>query len=383
MSTIDLNKINQVKKTIPFDTKKSEKNAFDFLNKDIKLFGGGFNDKKKERFYSELSILFSAGVDIRSALELIEEEQVKEKDKLLFSKIKESVIAGSSLSKAIEQAGVFSTYEFYSLQIGEESGRLTEVLSELTNFFSKKIHQKRQLISALSYPAMVFFVAIGAIFFMMKFVVPMFSDVFKRFKGELPYFTKLIIRCSDFVSHYSIYLFLGITILILFLYNQRKAVWYRKLGARIILRTPVIKNMISKIYLARFCQSMNLLISAKTPLITAIDLVAKMVDFYPIEVSLGVVRDDIMKGQALHLSLAKFNIYNKRMISLIKVAEEVNQLDTMFSRLSKQYSDEVEHQTNILGSLIEPIMVIFLGLLVGIILVAMYLPMFQMSTTVG
>lgn len=382
MPKIDLSKFETIKKK-PVESPKEDKGTFDFLNKDLKLFGSGFSDKKKERFYSELCILFSAKVDIRSALELIEEEQTKEKDKILFSKIKEAVISGTSLSKAIEQTGLFSPYEFYSMQIGEESGRLTEVLQELSTFFEKKIQQKRQLISALSYPAVIFFASFGAIFFMMKFVVPMFADVFKRFKGELPYFTRLIIQLSDAFSNYAMYFLLGITMLIVFLYNQRKNIWFRKLSADILLRTPIMKDMISKIYLARFSQSMNLLISAKTPLVTAIELVKKMVGFYPIEVSLETIQEDIMRGQSLHSSLSKFKIYNKRMISLIKVAEEVNQLDTMFAKLAKQYSDEVEHQTSILGSLIEPVMIIFLGLLVAIILVAMYLPLFQMSSTVG
>lgn len=382
MAKIDLNKFEPLKKK-SIEYRKKEKGTFDFLNKDLKLFGAGFSDKKKERFYSDLCILFSARVDIRSALELIEEEQTKEKDKVLFASIKEAVIGGASLSKAIEQTGLFSAYEFYSMQIGEESGRLQEVLQELSIFFSKKIQQKRQLISALSYPAVVFSASFGAIFFMMKFVVPMFADVFKRFKGELPYFTRLIIHLSDAFSNYALYFLFGITLLILFLYKQRKTIWYRKLSAEILLRTPIMKDMISKIYLARFCQSMNLLISAKTPLVTAIDLVKKMVGFYPIEISLEIIQQDVMRGQSLHSSLSKFKIYNKRMISLIKVAEEVNQLDVIFSKLAKQYSDEVEHQTNILGSLIEPFMIIFLGLLVAIILVAMYLPLFQMSSTVG
>jgi type IV pilus assembly protein PilC len=383
MAKIDLNTIHRVKKKTTVEARQSGKSSFDFLNKDIKLFGAGFGDKKKERFYSELSILFAAGVDIRSALELIEEEQTKEKDKALFKQIKEAIIAGSSLSKALEQTGLFTTYEFYSLQIGEESGRLTEILLELSTFFSKKIQQKRQLTSALSYPAVVFFASFGAIFFMMKFVVPMFADVFKRFKGELPYFTKVIIRLSDAFSNYSIYFFAGFVLLVIFIYNQRKAVWFRKFGAELVLRTPIMKDLIGKIYLARFCQSMNLLISARTPLVTAIELVKKMVDFYPIEVSLDTVQNDLLKGQSLYVSLSKFKIYNKRMISLLKVAEEVNQLDTMFAKLAKQYSDEVEHQTSIIGSLIEPVMIIFLGLLVAIILVAMYLPLFQMGSTVG
>src|SRR4051812_34505678 len=115
MSNIDLNKLEQ--KTKKVETAKSkEGGAFDFLNKDIKFFDSGFNDKKKERFYSELCILFNSGVDIRSALELIEEEQLKEKDKIIFSKIKEAIVAGASLSKAVEQTGMFTAYEFYSIQ---------------------------------------------------------------------------------------------------------------------------------------------------------------------------------------------------------------------------------------------------------------------------
>lgn len=381
MSKIDLNKLKSIPK--PSENSKTKKGTFDFLNNDIKFFGSSFGDKKKERFYSELAILFTSGVDIRSALELIEEEQEKEKDKLLFSKIKDSITSGAGLSAAIENTGMFSAYEYYSIQIGEESGRLTEVLQELSIFFGKKIQQKRQLTTALSYPAVLLVTSFGVLFFMMKFMVPMFSDVFKRFKGDLPYFTKLIIRLSDAFENYSLYFFIVLTLLIIFLYSQRQTIWFRKASANVLLRTPIINSMISKIYLARFCQSMNLLISAKTPLVRAIELVKKMVGFYPIEISLEIIQEDIMKGQSLHSSLAKFKIYNKRMVSLIKVAEEVNQLDTMFSKLAKQYSDEVEHQTNILGSLIEPIMIIFIGLIVGIILVAMYLPMFQMSSTIG
>jgi len=364
-------------------TTNRKKDMFDFLNRDIKLFDSGLNDKKKESFYSELNILFTAGIDLRTALELIEEEQVKEKDKLLFGKIKNSIVSGAGLSKSLEQTGMFDAYEFYSIQIGEESGRLTDVLQELSIFFSKKIQQKRQLVAALSYPLIVFCASFGAIFFMMKFVVPMFADVFKRFKGELPYFTRLIINLSDSFSSYILYFLFAVVVVLLFFYSQRKVFWFRKYSSVFLLRIPVLGNMISKIYLARFCQSMNLLISARTPLITSIELVKKMINFFPIEYSLKFIQEDIMKGQSLYFSLSKYSIYNKRMIALIKVAEEVNQMDIMFSKLAKQYSDEVEHQTSLLGSLIEPIMIIFLGLLVAVILVSMYLPLFQMSSTVG
>ena len=107
-----------------------------------------------------------------------------------------------------------------------------------------------------------------------------------------------------------------------------------------------------------------------------------MIGFYPIEKSLDTVKEDILKGVSLHQSLSNYSIYNKRMISLIKVAEEVNQLDLIFEKLSKQYLDEVEHQTSIMSTLLEPFIIIFLGVFVAVILVAMYLPLFQLSTSV-
>lgn len=355
----------------------------DVLNRDIKFSSQKFSDKKKERLYSELNILFAAGVDIKTALELIGQEQVKEADKQLVERIKNRIISGSNLSEAMNETGLFSLYEYYSIKIGEESGRLPDILMQLSIFFNKKIKQKRQIINALSYPIIVLVTVIGATVFMMKFVVPMFSDFFKRFNGELPFITKMVIASSEFVSAYFFYLFLAFSAASLALFSQRKKDWFRSLSVKVLIGLPVFGPLVQKIYMARFCQSMNLLTSAKTPLVTSLELVRNMVSFYPIEVSLAKAKEDILKGNSLHSTLSSFKIYNSRMVSLIKVGEEVNQLESIFEKLSKQYNDEVDHETSLLSSLIEPVMIIFLGLLVGTILIAMYLPLFQMSTTIN
>ena len=222
MATINLSRYPQAPKNRGLKKQEKETSVFDFLNKDIRLFENQLNDKKKERFYSELNILFSAGVDIKTALELIEEEQLKKADKELFGNIRELIVNGGSLSEAIRTTGKFSTYEYYSIKIGEESGRLPEVLEELAVFFSKKIRQKRLVLNALSYPSIVFLTAFGAIFFMMKFIVPMFADVFLRFGGDLPYITKLIIKISKAFSLYAYYLiFCGMGIAAFF-YTQKQ-----------------------------------------------------------------------------------------------------------------------------------------------------------------
>ncbi|MDQ3109894.1 MAG: type II secretion system F family protein [Bacteroidota bacterium] len=377
---IDISKIAAAKVT---SAKKPQGGIMDFMNRDIKILGSKWNDKKKEGFYGELHVLLTAGIDIRTALELLEGEAEKKDEKHMYGQILKAIINGSTLPEAIEQTGKFSTYEFYSLRIGEESGRMKEVLKDLGDYYTKKIKQKRKVTGALSYPMVVMLVAFGAVWFMLRFVVPMFADMLKRFNTELPGITKLIIDASETLGKYGPWMLLAIISLVIFIYSQRKQVWFRKFSSAFVLRIPYIGKITQKVYLERFCHSMHLLLASRTPLVNALELVQKMVGFYPIETSLTNIRQEIMHGSSLHDCLAKFPVYNKRMISLIRVAEEVNQLDMMFDKLSKQYSDEIEHETSILGSVIEPLMIVFLGLMVAVILVAMYLPMFKLSSSFG
>ncbi|MBI2269780.1 MAG: type II secretion system F family protein [Bacteroidetes bacterium] len=352
----------------------------EFLNKDIKLFKTGFSDKKKERFYSELNILFDADLDIKTSLELIAGQQKKEEDRLLFENIKDIVVGGKNLSEALEMTKQFSAYEYQSIKIGEESGKLSLVLVELADYFNRKIAQKRQMISALSYPAIVLVVALGVVGLMLSIVVPVFADMYKNLKSELPILTQYVMKASKLMSNYLPLIILAIIGSVIFFFKVKEKVWFRKHSSAVLLKIPTLGSLIQKIYLARFCKSMNLLLSAKTPLVTAIDMVKNMVGFYPIEHSLETIKDDILKGGSLYQSLSAFPIYERRMLSLIKVGEEVNQLDVIFGKLSKQYMDDVDYQSGQLKTIIEPVLMIFIGLFVGVIVVALYLPMFNLVT---
>jgi type IV pilus assembly protein PilC len=150
-----------------------------------------------------------------------------------------------------------------------------------------------------------------------------------------------------------------------------------------ISKIPVIGTVVSGIFLARFCSSMALLMSAKVPLLQAIQLVRQMISYYPIKSSLGIIEKGILQGDSLNNCLSQFKVYDSRMIVLIKVGEEVNQLDVFFGKLADKYSEDVDHKTGLLSTFLEPIIIIFLGIIVGFILIAMYLPMFQLSTSIG
>ncbi|MFN6945507.1 MAG: type II secretion system F family protein [Cytophagaceae bacterium] len=376
---VNISEIKQRQKKVAASS--GNENVFAFLNKDIALFGNKLSDKKKETFYHEMHILLTAGIDIRTTLDLIAREQKKSKDVELFLKIKEMIIAGYTLSEAIRSTNKFTPYEYFSLQIGEETGKITIVLKELADYYQNKLKQRRQIIGALTYPGIVLFTSLVAVFFMMNFIVPMFAEVFKRFGGDLPYITALILSIADAMSEYFYVLVLILAGIYIFIYFNKKKNWYRKFMANAVLRMPVAGEMVRKIYLARFCQSMTLLIGSKIPLLKAIGLVRQMINYYPIEESLVKIEADILQGKPLHISMEAFKIYPPRMNSLIKVGEEVNQLDHFFGKIAHQFSEDVEHQTKMISNMIEPLMIIFLGLIVGVILIAMYLPLFQLSTT--
>ncbi|MDF2432862.1 MAG: type pilus assembly protein PilC [Mucilaginibacter sp.] len=380
MPSIDLSRYEK-KKVIKLSKTEDNGGLIALLNRDISLGSKELSDKKKESLYLELSSLLQAGINLKSSFELITADLQKEKDKELYQKIQDWVLGGTTFSQALQQSGKFSLYEVYSLQIGEETGKLIEVLQDLAKFYQNKIKQRRKIVSALTYPCVVMTSSLGAVFFMLKFVVPMFGDVFRRFGGQLPWITEKIIGVSNAMENNFwrvIILLLLITGFILF---TRKTKKFREVFSKIVLRTPLIGNLVQKIYLARFCNSMRLLINAKLPLLRAIALIRQMIRYYPIESSLQKVEDDIMKGKSLHESLQQFKVYPSKMIQLVKVGEETNQLDYFFGKISEQYIDEVEYKTSTLSSMMEPLIIIFLGLIVGIILIAMYLPLFQMSNS--
>lgn len=364
-------------------SKKTKENSVlsDLLSKEISFGNGKLSDKQKDRFFFELSTLLRSRLDLKKALDLMSLEASKEKEIKIVRHLKEMVISGDSLSMAMQKTGKFSEYDFFTVQIGEETGNLSVVMKELAIYYNIKIAQRRKILAALTYPIIVLCTSAGAVFFMLQFVVPMFSDVFKRFGGKLPWMTQMVISTSAVLADVLPYILMLLTILTYLLFRIRHLSAYRSISSTIILKIPVLGELVKKIYLARFCNTMKLLVSTRIPLLRTIELTEKTISFYPIETSLKHVKKGIESGRSLHECLSDFCVYPQKIVQLIKIGEEINQLDYFFENISEQYVKEVTHQTDTLSKLIEPLIIIFLGLAVGFILVSMYLPMFQMSNS--
>lgn len=385
MSSLDLSKYQNKpeKKAAPASQEGSSlsEKLSESLSQDIAFFDKKFGQNQKEAFYSELGLLLSSGIDIKTALEIIEDQLKVKKHKEILSQIKDDIISGNAVWEAIHKhPKTFTVYEYQSIKIGEESGKLPEVLIELGKFYTSAIKLRRQVISTLTYPVVVLVMSILIVQFMLSFVVPMFSDIFKHTGAELPATTQLLIKVSA-KSGLIFYSILAVVVLgFLFHKTQQHKTWFRKYTTALFLKVPVVNELIRKIYLARFCQSMKLLLGSRVLLIDALDLVKNMIGYYPIEFALESVKKDVYAGKQLHESLAEHTIFPKKLVSLIKVSEEVNAPELIFEKLNQQYSEEIEHQQAIIGKVVEPLFLVILGGLVGFILVAMYTPLFRMSS---
>lgn len=363
--------------------KKQNNSIEELLKKDIVFFGQQFNNKKKQAFYQELAVLLKAGISFKEGLTLIVESLKKKADKELMQSILNDVVNGKPFSEALMKSKSFSEYEYYSIQIGEETGTTAQVCQELGVFYERKNEQKRIIIAALTYPSIVLTTAIVVVVFMLSYVVPMFEGIFKQNNMELPVLTKMIVNLSGIVQSYGIYillLFAGLVITGRILKDNSK---YRNASHYFILRVPILGTFITKVYLAQFTQAVALLTTAKVPLLNSIQMVKKMIRFVPLQDALDKVENSILKGNSLSISLKDNHLFDNRIISLVKVAEETNQTEYVFKQLSEQYNQEVVQQSKIMTTVLEPLIILFVGILVAVLLVAMYLPMFQLSSAIG
>ena len=355
----------------------------ELLQKEVVLFGKSFGNKKKEHFYTELSVLLKAGINLKEGLALIQENQKKEKSIHLYAEMVNGLVSGSSFSEILQNNKDFTEYEYYSVKIGEETGTLTKVLEELGKFFARKNAQKRELTNALTYPIIILVTAIFVVIFMLRMVVPMFEDIFNQNKVELPGITKMIIAASNFIGSYGWVFPLLAVILFLTKKYLINSADFNKRKDYLLLKLPYLGNFLQAVYMAQFTQAVSLLTSSKVPMLSSIQLVNKMIKFYPLQEALTVVEAKVLLGLSLNESLKGNKMFSNKMISLVKVAEETNQTEYIFERLNQQYIIEVQQKSKLLSTLMEPMIILVVGIFVGVILVSMYLPMFKLSSVLG
>lgn len=373
--TININKVQP-------KTKKAKKQSINWSKYfEFELGSRELSDAKKGEFYDELGMLLEAGLDIQSSFQILLKEKQSTKLHEFYNSIHERLLRGMPLSESMFESNKISTMEYYSIQIGEETGRLADVLNELSYFYNQKIKWRKQIISALSYPVMVLVTAVLVIFFMVNFIVPLFEDVFSRFNADLPAITNAVLSFSEWMQASYIYLIILLLLFIALYLFSRNKIWFRKYSSLIILKIPFVKELVLKARMSRYCHAFAQMVSHQVPILTAIDLCGKMTNFYPLQTALQNIRNEVEKGSLLSESMEQYTIFDLKMISLTKVGEEINQLGGIYEKLSEQYADDFQYRISSINNVLEPALILVIGGIIALILISMYLPMFQLNNS--
>ncbi|WP_124981842.1 type II secretion system F family protein [Nonlabens xiamenensis] len=352
--------------------------------REIFSFTPTFSKKIKETFYLELGILLDSGIPLKQALDLVAQGLKKKKPKEVLQKISDRLVQGSTLSAGFKEHNVFTNYEVRSIKIGEETGRLTEVIKSLADYYKQHNEQKKELLNALTYPIIVLITAVVVVYFMLNFVVPIFQDLFKRNNTELPWITEMVIKASELLNQYGL---LALALLVAGLIARRllaKNKTYQKWKGLIIIKVPYIGTLTTRSYINQFINAMSLLSSAKINVTHALKLISNMIPYYPLNAALEQINRDLINGDSQSEAFKKHpKLFDNKLIAMIQVAEQTNQDELVYQNLKLHYNNLLKQQAKTFTNLINPILTLLVGCIVGFILIALYLPMFKMSTLIG
>lgn len=351
-----------------------------FYARKIKLFER-ISKKDVVNFSRQLALMFKSRIPLVQSLHSIAEQTKNPGLKERILTISQEVEAGTRLSQALSShQKVFSTFYVSMVKSGEVSGTLSESLTYLADHLEKEYYLQSKIQGAMIYPILILVVVVGVLIMMMYFVIPSMTKVFTETGQELPMVTKVVIAMSDFLIAWGWIVFLVIIALIVGFMRYVKTSNGKRIKDKVLLRTPVIGSFLSMIYLSRFAENLSTLISGGLPISQALEITGEIVgnDVYR-EIILEI-KDEVSKGEMISKILAKYpNRFPPILTQMVAVGEKTGTLDQSLMNVVNFYSKEVERSIDNLLSIMEPVMVIFLGGIVAGLMGAILLPMYQMT----
>jgi len=346
----------------------------------IPTFGGGVNSKDLAVFTRQLSVMIDAGLPLVQCLEILAGQQENKIFQKVLTTTRTSVESGSTLSTAMRTHDkVFDALYVNLVEAGETGGILDTILQRLASYIEKNVKLKRAVKSALVYPVAVLLVAAGVITLLLWKVVPIFATLFVGLGVDLPLPTRIVIGMSNFVG--SIF---GLLILVFFVAAAiALKMWYGTTKGRfaidaVLLKLPLVGILLRKISVARFTRTLGTLISSGVPILEGLDITARTSGNAVIERALLQVRKALEQGKNLADPLKETNVFPGMVTQMIGVGEQTGAMDTMLQKIADFYEEEVDAAVKDLLSALEPAMIVFLGVVVGGIVISMYLPLFSL-----
>ena len=347
-----------------------------FQSKKIKL-------KDISLFCKQMSVMLESGIPLNNAVDILEQQATSKNLKSSLKIVSKSLKEGSQLSKAmLDQEGMFPDLLIRMVQAGEKTGKLDEVLEKMSEHYTKELKTSRQIRGAMIYPAVLAFLAVAAVLALLYIVIPSFSGIFEQSGMDMPLPTRIVLAASNFVRSYW-YILFGVTGILVFLFLR-----YRSTEAgryqldRLKLNLPVIKGPMQKIVTARFASTLAILTSAGIPLVEAIESAAATTNNAVVIEKMKIANEGLQKGERLTGMITATGLFPPMMLSMVKIGEESGSLESMLIKTSDYYEEELETAIKQLLSLLEPAMIIVMGVIIGGIVASVMLPMFELAHAV-
>lgn len=342
--------------------------------------GGGVSPKDVSIFTRQFSVMIDAGLPLIQCLELLGGQQKNKNFSAMIQAVRGDVESGSTLSDAMRKhPKAFDSLYVNMIAAGEAGGILDQILERLSEYIEKAVRLKAQVKSALVYPFIVMMVAGVVVFIILYFVIPTFASMFANSGSELPGMTQVTISASKFVENYAIFILIFIIMLSWATNRYYNTYHGRRVLDKILLKIPVLGVLLQKIAIARFCRTLGTLINAGVPILDGIEITARTSGNSIIEDSLMGVKKEIEEGKTIAEPLGKLSLFPQMVVSMISVGESTGALDIMLNKIADFYEDEVDVAVAALMSMLEPLLIVTLGTVIGYIVISLYLPIFQMA----
>lgn len=329
------------------------------------------------RFTRQLSILINAGVPILECMEILHKQEQNMVLKRVIRNITTQIEEGKSLFDAMTQQQGFDKLYCALVKAGESAGILDSILNKLAEFLEKAEKLKKQVKSALTYPVIVIIVGIAVVFGLMTFVVPQFVGILQESNQEIPWVTQTVIDISAFFQNYTLLLLAGIIAFFMIFVNFIKTKEGKKAWDRFTMKVPLFGMLIIKGNLGSFTRTLATMLAAGVPIIDSLEICIDTLDNTQIAKDLTKVRKAVIEGKSITEPLARINYFPPLITQMIKVGESTGNLDQMLLKVADVFEEEVEELVGNMTKLIEPIILVVLGGIIGFVLIAMYLPIFM------
>lgn len=344
----------------------------------------GVGVKDLSVFTRQFATMVNAGLPLVQCLDVLGRQLDKPHFKEVVMQVTADVESGSTLAEAMEKhPKVFSDLYSNMIAAGEAGGILDVILSRLAVFLEKADALQRKVKGAMTYPVIVLTVAGGACIFMLMFVIPVFAKMFSDFGGTLPAPTRIVMGISDFIRGYW-WALLGGSLALTWMFKRYRATTSgRRATDRLAMRIPILGNVVLKSAVARFTRTLGTLIGSGVPILQGLEITSKTAGNKVMQEAIEATAKSISQGETIAQPLRESGVFPPMVVQMIGIGEQTGALDEMLAKIADFYDDEVDAAVEALTAAIEPIMIVVMGTMVGGMLVAMYLPMFKMSSVVG